>query len=95
MHIILITHIIISIAMLASATGLAFAGVARREQVGLRRVTVLGWVASALSGVLLLGSGASLAHFCASMAVVSLAAVAAERFYSYRLKSSLNRRSAL
>ncbi|HEY1085567.1 MAG TPA: hypothetical protein VGE34_02465 [Candidatus Saccharimonadales bacterium] len=86
----LLIHIIISIAMLAGSFGLLAAGWFRKKLEIIRTFTIASWISSFVTGVTLVISGGSFTHFCLTVSAISLMMIVADRFYVYRLKDSFS-----
>ena len=85
----LILHIIVASLLIVSTLGLFAAAVSRYEAAIVRTATHSGLAGTFLSGGALVFMYGGLGKFCVTMSAVTVAVIAVDRFYVYRLQPAI------
>ena len=87
MTILLTLHILSATALISVSLAMVAAGILMRKIAHVRLAAAGTFIATSLSGVVMLFGGAALGHFCATMTFVTLVLVASRSFYVRRLEA--------
>jgi hypothetical protein len=82
----LILHIVLASLLIISTVVLLFAGITRNKATWVRTAAQGGLLSTFLSGGMLVLTYGGLGKFCVTMSAMTLAVLAVDRFYLYRLQ---------